>query len=107
MFNKGFVPNLQDYVLAADLVITLAGKGTMIEALAAGTPVIAIPPDGHPEAERNLRAFGLRYSYKDAFRLGELIPEMLSVVRPPGLDFGPAKAVDEIETFLMETGALR
>ena len=107
VFNKGFVPNLQDYVLAADLVITLAGKGTMIEALAAGTPVIAIPPDGHPEAERNLRAFGLRYSYKDAFRLGELIPEMLSVVRPPGLDFGPAKAVDEIETFLMETGALR
>ena len=104
VFNKGFVPNLQDYVSAADLVITLAGKGTMMEALAAGTPVIAIPPRGHPEAERNLRAYGLRYRYEDAFRLRELIPEMLSVVRPPPIDFGPRKAVDEIETFLRAQG---
>jgi len=104
VFNKGFVPNLQDYVLAADLVITLAGKGTMMEALAAGTPVIAIPPRGHPEAERNLRAFGLRYRYEDAFRLRELIPEMLSVVRPSPIDLGPGKAVDEIESFLRERG---
>ena len=104
VFNKGFVPNLQDYVSAADLVITLAGKGTMMEALAAGTPVIAIPPRGHPEAERNLRAYGLRYRYEDAFRLRELIPEMLSVVRPPPIDFGPRKAVDEIEAFLRSQG---
>ena len=104
VFNKGFVPNLQDYVLAADLVITLAGKGTMMEALAAGTPVIAIPPKGHPEADRNLRAYGLRYRYEDAFRLRELIPEVLSVVRPPPIDFGPAKATEEIERFLRDRG---
>ncbi len=106
VYYKGFVPNLQDYVLAADLVITMAGKGTMMEALAAGTPVIAIPPKGHAEAERNLRAFGLRYRYEDAFRLRELIPEVLSVVRPTPIDLGPHKAVDEIETFLRERGVL-
>ena len=104
IYNRGFVPHLQDYVLAADLVITLAGKGTMIEALAAGTPVIAIPLKGHPEQEGNLREFRLRYRYEDAFRLKELIPEMLSVVRPPPIDFGPAKVVDEIESFLRSRG---
>src|SRR5439155_1732258 len=46
VYTYGFLPNLQDYVLAADLVITTAGKGTVNEALAAGTPVIAIPPEG-------------------------------------------------------------
>ncbi len=102
VYVKGFVPNLQDYVLAADLAVTMAGKGTMMEALAAGTPVIAIPAKGHAEAERNLRAFGLRYRYEDAFRLRELIPEMLSVVRSPPLDLGPGRAVDAIEAFLRE-----
>ena len=104
VYYKGFVPNLQDYVLAADLVIAMAGKGTMMEAIAAGTPVIAIPPKGHPEADRNLEAFGLRYRYEDVFRLQELIPEMLSMVRSPPMDMGPAKAVDEIDTFLRTQG---
>src|SRR6267378_3371032 len=104
VYYKGFVPNLQDYVLAADLVIAMAGKGTMMEALAAGTPVIAIPPKGHPEAERNLRAFGLRYRFEDAFRLRELIPELLSVVRSSPMDLGPGKAVDEIDAFLRGQG---
>ncbi|MEK6912006.1 MAG: glycosyltransferase [Candidatus Thermoplasmatota archaeon] len=102
IYNKGFVPNLQDYVSAADLVITLAGKGTMIEALAAGTPVIAIPLKGHPEHARNLQEYGLRYRYEDAFRLRDLIPEMLTIVRPPPVDFGPAKAVDPIDAFLRQ-----
>jgi hypothetical protein len=78
----------------------------MMEAIAAGTPVIAIPPKGHPEAERNLEAFGLRYRYEDVFRLQELIPEMLSMVRPTPIDLGPRKAVDEIDAFLRERGVL-
>ncbi|TLZ64146.1 MAG: UDP-N-acetylglucosamine--N-acetylmuramyl-(pentapeptide) pyrophosphoryl-undecaprenol N-acetylglucosamine transferase [Methanobacteriota archaeon] len=102
VYYKGFVPNLQDFVLAADLVIAMAGKGTMMEAIAAGTPVIAIPPKGHPEAERNLEAFGLRFHFQDAFRLGELIPEMLSMVRQRPIDLGPRKAVDEIDAFLRD-----
>src|SRR6266536_29541 len=60
VYTYGFLPNLHDYVLAADLVITTAGKGTINEALAAGTPVIAIPPRGHAEAERNAAALGYR-----------------------------------------------
>ena len=104
VFWRGFVPNLQDYVAAADLVITIAGKGTMSEALAAGTPVIAIPPKGHAEAERNLRAAGLSYAYEDAFRLRELIPAKLAEPRPPPKDFGPARAVVAIEEFLAAKG---
>ncbi len=104
VYWKGFVPNLQDYVLAADLVITLAGKGTMVEALAAGTPVIAIPPRGHPEAVRNLRDAGLSYTFDDAFRLRELIPVKLTESRPPPKDYGPGKAAEAIEAFLAGRG---
>ncbi|MEK6850928.1 MAG: glycosyltransferase [Candidatus Thermoplasmatota archaeon] len=104
VFWKGFVPNLQDYVCAADLVITMAGKGTMYEALAAGTPVIAIPLKGHPEAERNLRAANLPYAYEDAFRLRDLIPAKLAEPHPPPRDLGPAKAVAAIEDFLAGQG---
>ena len=104
VYWKGFVPNLQDYVLAADLVITLAGKGTMIEALAAGTPVIAIPLKRHAEQERNVLAFGVPYTFADTFRLRELIPARLAEPRPPPRDFGPAKAVAAIEDFLARRG---
>lgn len=104
VFWRGFVPNLQDYVCAADLVITMAGKGTMFEALAAGTPVIAIPVKGHVEAERNLRAAGLSFSFEDAFRLREQIPEKLAQPRTPPRDFGPARAVAAIEEFLAAQG---
>jgi len=104
VFWKGFVPNLQDYVCAADLVITMAGKGTMSEALAAGTPVIAIPPKGHPEAERNLRAANLPYAYEDAFRLRDLIPAKLAEPRAPPMDLGPTRAVAAIEEFLAGQG---
>lgn len=104
VFWRGFVPNLQDYVAAADLVITTAGKGTMYEALAAGTPVIAIPYRGHPEAERNLKAAGLPYTFEDASRLRELIPARLAEPRTPPRDFGPANAVAAIEAFLAQRG---
>lgn len=104
VYFRGFIPNLQDYVLAADLVITTAGKGTMMEALAAGTPVIAIPPKGHAEQERNLRMFGLPYTYDDAFRLKELIAAKLKEPRTPPRDFGPGLAVDAMETFLKSEG---
>jgi len=104
VFWRGFVPNLQDYVAAADLVITMAGKGTMHEALAAGTPVIAIPAKGHTEAERNLRAANLPFVFEDAFRLRELIPAKLAGPRPPPRDYGPARAVAATEAFLAAQG---
>jgi UDP-N-acetylglucosamine--N-acetylmuramyl-(pentapeptide) pyrophosphoryl-undecaprenol N-acetylglucosamine transferase len=98
VYAYGFLPNLQDYVLAADLVITTAGKGTVNEALAAGTPVIAIPPRGHAEAERNAAALG--YRAEDIHRLSELIPQQLALGRLPPQAAGNAEAVRFLIEFL-------
>ena len=98
VYTYGFLPNLQDFVLAADLVITLAGKGTVNEALAFGTPVIAIPPRGHAEAERNAAALG--YRFEDVARLRELIPEKLDLGRLPPQSTGNAEAVRLLNDFL-------
>lgn len=96
--NYGFLPNLQDYVLAADLVITLAGKGILFEALAAGTPVIATPARNHPEQEANVRLAGLNYRFEDVDRLESLIPQLLAQGRWTPREFpGLARAVDAIE----------
>lgn len=98
VYTYGFVPNLQDFVLAADLVITLAGRGTVNEALASGTPVIAVPPKGHSEAERNARELG--YRFEDVRRLKELIPEKLGLGRLPPKPMGNEEAVAYLVDFL-------
>ena len=98
VYVYGFVPNLQDFVLAADLVITLAGKGTVNEALASGTPLIAIPPRGHTEAERNARELG--YGPEDVRRLRELIPEKLALGRLPPKPMGSTHALALLGEFL-------
>jgi len=98
VYTYGFLPNLQDYVLAADLVITTAGKSTVNEARAAGTPVIGIPPKGHAEAERNAAALG--YRYEDVRRLKELIPQSLALGRLPPEPPGNAEAIGFLVEFL-------
>jgi len=98
VYTYGFLPNLQDFVLAADLVITTAGKGTVNEALAFGTPVIAIPPKGHSEAERNAAALG--YRFEDVARLRELIPEKLGLGRLPPHPTGNEEAVRLLADFV-------
>src|SRR5207247_10473399 len=98
VYTYGFLPNLQDYVLAADLVITTAGKGTVNEALAAGTPVIAIPPEGHAEAERNAAALG--YHHGDIHRWKELIPQTLALGRLPPQPTGNDRAIGFLIDFL-------
>ncbi|OGS61641.1 MAG: hypothetical protein A3K59_00545 [Euryarchaeota archaeon RBG_19FT_COMBO_69_17] len=102
VYVYGFVPNLQDYVLAADLVITTAGKGTLGEALAAGTPVLAIPPAGHVEAEANARALG--FAPGDLHRLRELIPQALAEGRRPPQTPGNAEALAHLLGFLGSPG---
>ena len=98
VYTYGFLPNLHDFVLAADLVITTAGKGTVNEARAYGTPVIAIPPQGHAEAERNAAELG--YRFDDLQRLQELIPEKLALGRLPPIPTGNAQAAEEVGRFL-------
>jgi UDP-N-acetylglucosamine transferase subunit ALG13 len=98
VYTYGFLPNLQDFVLAADLVVSTAGQGTVNEARAFGTPVIAIPPMGHTEAERNASELG--YRFEDVHRLHELIPEKLALGRQPLMPTGNDRAVDLLLRFL-------
>ncbi len=69
--NLGFVNNMHDLVYAADLVISLAGRSTMDESMAYGTPGIFIPIKNHFEQEQNAARFG--FKYEDIFRLEHLI----------------------------------
>jgi UDP-N-acetylglucosamine--N-acetylmuramyl-(pentapeptide) pyrophosphoryl-undecaprenol N-acetylglucosamine transferase len=75
--NAGFVSNLHEYIYASDLVISLAGKSTIDEAIAYGIPGIFIPIKNHFEQEE--RANRLGYKYEDIFRLHTLIEEKLSL----------------------------
>jgi UDP-N-acetylglucosamine--N-acetylmuramyl-(pentapeptide) pyrophosphoryl-undecaprenol N-acetylglucosamine transferase len=75
----GFVNNLHDLIFASDVVISLAGKSTIDEANAYGTPGIFIPIKGHFEQEDNAREQG--FEFEDINRLKELILEKLEVKR--------------------------
>ena len=73
--NLGFVDNLHELIFAADLIISLAGKSTIDEANAYGTPGIFIPIKGHFEQEDNAREQG--FEFEDINRLEELIGKKL------------------------------
>jgi UDP-N-acetylglucosamine--N-acetylmuramyl-(pentapeptide) pyrophosphoryl-undecaprenol N-acetylglucosamine transferase len=72
----GFVGNGNEYVNAADLIISLAGKSTIDESLVYGTPGIFIPIKNHFEQEHRAKSLGFKYD--DIFRLDGLIEEKLS-----------------------------
>lgn len=73
--NAGFVDNLHEYIYAADLVISLAGRSTMDESIVYGTPGIFIPIKNHFEQQEGAKRLG--YRYEDIFRLDALIEEKL------------------------------
>ncbi len=73
--NLGFVENLHEMIYAADLVISLAGRSTMDESIAFGTPGIFIPIKKHFEQEQGAARLG--YKYEDVFRIESLIQEKL------------------------------
>jgi len=77
--NLGFVDNLHELIFAADLLISLAGKSTIDEANAYGTPAIFIPIKGHFEQEDNAQEEG--FVFDDINRLDELILEKLEEKR--------------------------
>ncbi len=88
--NLGFVNNLHEIIYASDLVISLAGKSTIDESRAYGTPGIFIPIKNHFEQEGNARHEG--YSFQDIFRLDSLILEKLESRRAPVRTEGAKKA---------------
>jgi UDP-N-acetylglucosamine--N-acetylmuramyl-(pentapeptide) pyrophosphoryl-undecaprenol N-acetylglucosamine transferase len=74
--NAGFAENMHEMVYAADLVVSLAGRSTMDESIAFGTPGIFIPIKGHFEQEQGAARLGFRF--EDVFRLEQLIEEKLA-----------------------------
>ena len=77
--NLGFVDNLHELIYASDLIISLAGKSTIDEAKAYGTPGIFIPIKGHFEQEGNAKFEG--FVFEDINRLDKLIVEKLDQKR--------------------------
>jgi len=92
VYDLGPVRDGQNFIAAADLVISTAGKSTIDEAASSGTPLIPIPIRNHPEQERNAGALG--YTAKDISRLEELIAEKLGHREVPKEYHGAAKTAE-------------
>ena len=96
--NLGFVNNLHEVIYASDLVISLAGKSTIDESKAYGTPGIFIPIKGHFEQEDNAKEEG--FSYNDIFRLDYLISNKLNESRRAVTSDGAKRAAEIIKNNL-------
>jgi UDP-N-acetylglucosamine--N-acetylmuramyl-(pentapeptide) pyrophosphoryl-undecaprenol N-acetylglucosamine transferase len=96
--NLGFVDNMHDIIYAADLVISLAGRSTIDEAIAYGTPGIFIPIKDHFEQEHGAARFG--FKYEDIFRLEQLIEEKIGR-RSNAVDMGGAARAAKIISMLV------
>ncbi len=94
--NLGFVDNMHELVCAADLVISLAGRSTMDESIAYGTPGIFIPIKGHFEQEEGAARLG--FKHEDIFRLESLIEEKLGCRNDVADAGGAEKAAKLIST---------
>jgi UDP-N-acetylglucosamine--N-acetylmuramyl-(pentapeptide) pyrophosphoryl-undecaprenol N-acetylglucosamine transferase len=91
---RDFVKDLHEYIAAADLVISLAGKSTIDEALVYGTPIITIPIKNHFEQEYNAAKLG--FSYEDLYNIRNLVETMIGKRREPLVNDGRKKAAKEI-----------
>ncbi len=96
--NLGFVDNLHELIYAADVLISLAGKSTIDEARAYGTPAIFIPIKGHFEQEDNAKDEG--FVFEDINRLEEWILEKLEQKRNQTNTDGAQIAADIIQKIL-------
>jgi UDP-N-acetylglucosamine--N-acetylmuramyl-(pentapeptide) pyrophosphoryl-undecaprenol N-acetylglucosamine transferase len=95
--NLGFVDNLHELIYASDIVISLAGKSTIDEANAYGTPGIFIPIKDHFEQENNSKNEG--FSFNDINKLDELILENLEKKRNKVNTNGAELAAEIIRKF--------
>lgn len=91
---RDFVRDLHEYIAAADLVISLAGKSTIDEALVYGTPIIAIPIKNHFEQEHNAALLG--FSHEDLYNIRNLAESLVGKRREPMKNDGAEKAAKEI-----------
>ena len=98
VYDLGVVKDNQDLVASADLVVSSAGKSTIDEAAASGTPIIAIPIANHAEQERNAAALG--YSFEDVKRLDFLVKKKIGVRDEPVPSPGAERATRLILSML-------
>ena len=70
---------MHELIFASDLIISLAGKSTIDEARAYGTPGIFIPIKGHFEQEHNAKIEG--FNFESINNLETLILEKLEQKR--------------------------
>jgi len=98
--NLGFVDNLHELIFASDLIISLAGKSTIDEAKAYGTPGIFIPIKGHFEQEDNAKTEG--FVFEDINRLETLISEKLEQKRNKMNTNGAKLAAEIIKKMIKE-----
>ncbi|MHA7733189.1 glycosyltransferase [Nitrosopumilus sp. S6] len=96
--NLGFVENLHEIIYAADVLISLAGKSTIDEANAYGTPAIFIPIKGHFEQEDNAKEQG--FVFEDIERLDKLIISKLEEKRNQINTEGAKKAAKIIQSLI-------
>ena len=97
----GYVPNLNEYIYASDLIISLAGRSTMDESIVYNIPGIFIPLKNHYEQEEGAKRLG--FEYKDISRLDKLIEEKLSSnsdIRKNNVNNGAKKAAEIISSFI-------
>ena len=97
----GYVPNLNEYIYASDLIISLAGSSTMDESIVYNIPGIFIPLKNHYEQEEGAKRLG--FEYKDILRLDKLIEEKLSSSsgsRKNTASDGAKKAAEIISSFI-------
>jgi len=71
----GYTTNLHEMIYACDLLVSLAGRSTIDEAIAYGTPAIFIPIKNHFEQEENAKQNG--FSFDDIYRLKDLVLKKL------------------------------
>lgn len=96
--NFGLVNNLHEIIYAADVIVALAGKSTIDETRAYGTPGIFIPIKGHFEQEDNARGEG--FVFDDINRLDKLILEKLEQKRNPMESKGAINAYNIIKNLI-------
>jgi UDP-N-acetylglucosamine--N-acetylmuramyl-(pentapeptide) pyrophosphoryl-undecaprenol N-acetylglucosamine transferase len=96
--NLGFVNNLHEIIFAADLIISLAGKSTIDEAKAYGTPAIFIPIKDHFEQEDNAKEEG--FDFEDIERLDELILKKIEQKRNQIISNGSTEASKIIKNLM-------
>ena len=102
VYDLGVVMDNQNLVACADVVVSMAGKSTIDEASAAGTPIIAVPIRHHAEQERNAAALG--YTAEDSGRLEELVLSKMGRREQPRGYSGEKKAGDAIFSLLGARG---